>query len=254
MKHCHITTPEHVRFRLEIAGLAGRAAAHIVDFLITLVLKIAMIMGANSLIVLSPNLFVILIFLSFFLVDFGYHVYFELQHNGQSPGKKMLGIRVVSGEGSRLRFQDSLIRNIARIVDMLPMGHLAGGIAALADGANRRLGDMIAGTLVVKDSRDEVPAVLVARSVQTNTFYEDPAIRHRIVSKATRDEKDLLIGLALRKDDIDVSRRAEIFGRAAGYFRQRFALPEGIAHMSDEQVVVCLAQTLYKHEAGRLQV
>jgi uncharacterized RDD family membrane protein YckC len=81
----------------------------------------------------------------------GYYVLFDLFWNGQSPGKRRVGIRVIRTDGTPITISESLIRNLVRIVDFLPAMYGVGVIAMFIDKQSRRLGDLAAGTLVVHD-------------------------------------------------------------------------------------------------------
>lgn len=89
-----------------------------------------------------------------FGVVWGYYVFFELVWHGQSPGKRWIGLRVIKEGGYPIGFADSAIRNLLRIIDFLPFDCTVGVVVMLLDRRSRRLGDLAAGTLVVKERRD----------------------------------------------------------------------------------------------------
>lgn len=251
MIYHQITTPEHVTFRYEIAGVASRAIAWLIDFLITSLFKILVVWIMWHFVDVSAAFAFALVFLTFFVIDFVYYTFFELQKFGQTPGKKALGLRVVLMEGSQPNFPDILLRNVARAIDMLPIGYGIGGIVAIIDRYHRRLGDLIGGTIVVRDAPQSVPSILSAQGTQNNTFYDDPSIRQKIVTRITRDERDFLMDLSMRKDELAFDRRIALFKRSADYFRRRYTLPEEMRHMSDEQTVICVAQVIHKYESDK---
>lgn len=96
-----------------------------------------------------------------FLVFFGYFILFEAFWNGQTPGKKMLGIRVVRDGGYPLDLGGSFIRNLIRIGEVALAFYTVSAIASLLSSENKRLGDMAAGTIVVRDSRAQSLAAIV---------------------------------------------------------------------------------------------
>ena len=98
------------------------------------------------------------IILGIFILDFSYFVYFELRWAGQSPGKRRFGIRVISTRGTQLRFTDVLIRNLMRPIDMLPFAMLMGGCTCLIDHWHRRLGDLVADTIIIRDVKKALPS------------------------------------------------------------------------------------------------
>ena len=81
----------------------------------------------------------------------GYYVFFEMLWNGQSPGKRWVGLRVIRTDGTPITLSEALIRNLVRIVDFLPATYGVGIITMFIDKQSRRLGDLAAGTLVVQD-------------------------------------------------------------------------------------------------------
>ena len=107
-----------------------------------------------------------------FFTSWGYFIVGEGLRGGRTWGKKRLGIRVVRDDGSRARIGDAIIRNLLRLVDALPGSYAIGMFAILFTRRNKRLGDMAAGTVVIRDTDDEElrfigggmpPAVLLAR-------------------------------------------------------------------------------------------
>lgn len=237
MPQYHLTTPEQVRFRFEVAGLVSRAMGWLVDQLILWTLRLALIFA------LAPggHVGVAVVMVLIFVLDFGYYAYFELRHAGQSPGKRAFGLRVIAASGARLGFAEVMIRNLLRALDTLPYLMMLGGAVAMADRWHRRLGDLAAETLVVRDVRAALPEPLRHASMRDNSYYHDPRIRQRILSRLTRPERDLLFELMLRRDDLEPVMRETIFTEAASYFRDRFALPTALDHLSDEQTVLNLA-------------
>ena len=233
-----ITTPELVSFQYVIAGLATRCLAWLVDQTLILGLYVVVIIAFAS---LGGGLGIALIILCIFIIDFSYFVLFELYRAGQSPGKKMFKIRVISARGGGLCFTDVLIRNLLRPIDLLPWGMVVGGAVAVADRWSRRLGDIAADTIVIRDIQDALPSALAHEKSRINSFQSDSAIRNRIFTRISRDERDLIMELTLRRDQIEPTIREELFHGAAEHFRSRLNLPSDLTHLSDEQTVINLA-------------
>lgn len=154
-----IIAPEKVTFSYEPAGLGSRFLAQLIDILIgavflTLLLLVYIVLGsflaadAPRVMLWITGFFLIIGFLAAWL----YFILFEALMAGQTPGKRLAGIRVVDEAGRPPGFVAAVIRNLLRIADMLPMMYVAGMISILASKRNRRLGDMTAATLVIKDS------------------------------------------------------------------------------------------------------
>jgi len=153
-----IETPEHVAVRLELAGVGSRAAAALVDTLIVIVLLVLLQFagGATGLWHLGAGFegwvlaFVILLS---FLTFFGYFAAFEALNGGRTPGKQALGIRVVMETGHAVTPTGAIVRNVVRLLDcyfpLLPF--VPGLVMVFLHPRNQRLGDLAAGTIVVRD-------------------------------------------------------------------------------------------------------
>jgi hypothetical protein len=120
-----------------------------------------------------------------FLVLFGYDVLFETLHSGRTPGKQLTGLRVVREGGAPVRFLTSAVRNLLRLVDILPTAYLVGMISILATARNQRLGDLAAGTLVVRDRGGGGPS-FASKSRVTTELPDDAAAWD--LSSVTADE------------------------------------------------------------------
>src|SRR5262245_54918869 len=101
-----------------------------------------------------------LAFIIWFLIEWGYSILFESVWSGQTPGKRALGLRVLQENGVRIGFWHATLRNLARPFDKLPVFYLVGGTAALFSATHQRFGDMLAGTIVVRERRLGVPSSL----------------------------------------------------------------------------------------------
>jgi len=153
-----IETPEHVAVRLELAGVGSRAAAALVDTVIVVVLLVLLQFagGATGLWHLGAGLagwvLAVVILLSF-LTFFGYFALFEALNGGRTPGKQAVGIRVVMATGHAVTPTAAIVRNLVRLLDcyfpLLPF--LPGLVMVFLHGRNQRLGDLAAGTIVVRD-------------------------------------------------------------------------------------------------------
>jgi uncharacterized RDD family membrane protein YckC len=154
-----VETPENIFFGYEVAGLGSRFLASLIDSLIQGALYLMLVIGISA--IGASNLFedlpaefenwlVALVLLVLFMIQFGYFFFFEIILNGQSPGKRALGLRVVKENGLPLSILDALIRNIVRVIDFFPFGYGIGVIVMFANRRAKRLGDFAAGTVVVK--------------------------------------------------------------------------------------------------------
>ena len=149
-----VATPERVSFDYQVAGLGTRAIAQVLDLLIvmgilTAVFFVAIAAGAAG---IDNGLVTLLTAIGAVATIFGYFWVSEALWSGQTVGKKAFRLRVVGDRGEPLTFMQAGIRNIVRIVDFLPYAYGVGLVVLFANGKGKRLGDLAAGTIVVKDS------------------------------------------------------------------------------------------------------
>jgi len=149
-----VATPERVSFDYQVAGLGTRAIAQLVDLLILsailiVVIVIGVVTGAA---VGSDTIGTLIEVLGSFVIVFGYFWVSEGIWSGQTIGKKIFRLRAVGDRGEPLTFMQAGIRNVVRIVDFLPYGYGVGFVVLFVNGRGKRLGDLAAGTIVVKDS------------------------------------------------------------------------------------------------------
>lgn len=176
-----VETPEGIDLDYDVAGLGSRFVAALVDTVILFVLLIFLLtMGLLGIALLTEmanrllnfNLesdsvggiaLAIILLLTFALI-WGYYVFFEWIWEGRTPGKRISGLRVIKDGGYPLGFLDVVIRNVIRFVDFLPVYYMLGAGVMLFNKQSRRLGDLAAGTLVIKERSDIRLASLTAAS------------------------------------------------------------------------------------------
>ncbi|HEV2216083.1 MAG TPA: RDD family protein [Candidatus Dormibacteraeota bacterium] len=149
-----VSTPERVSFDYQVAGLGTRAIAQVLDLLIVTALLVALFFGGIAVAAFTNSgvAYDLLEILGSFVIVFGYFWTSEALWSGQTIGKKAFRLRAVGDRGEPLTFMQAGIRNIVRIVDFLPYGYGVGLVVMFINGKGKRLGDLAAGTLVVKDS------------------------------------------------------------------------------------------------------
>lgn len=151
-----VETPEGVDLLLSPAGPLVRALAFAVDLALRGALSLAVLGVLGRLGELGLGLGLILLF----LLNWWYMVLFEVFNQGRSPGKQLLGLRVVHEDGTPVGWGAALLRNLLRFIDMLPLGYCCGLLASLASPRFQRLGDLAAGTLVIHRPPARPPAAL----------------------------------------------------------------------------------------------
>ncbi|HWA15951.1 MAG TPA: stage II sporulation protein M [Gemmatimonadales bacterium] len=179
-QHLEVETPEHVILDYEVAGLGSRAFATLLDTLILTACTLALIFlwarfghALNLGGTWAQALFYGLMFVSLW----GYFTFFEGFRNGQTPGKRRAGIRVVSETGHAITFGAAAARNLLRVADFLPSFYLLGGLFVAIHPRARRLGDLVAGTVVVRDRPAEVtPLAPVSSTDETDAGLGVPEL------------------------------------------------------------------------------
>lgn len=148
-----VTTPERVSFSYTTAGLGTRFLAQVVDLLVLAIVAAAggWVLLELALMLPGSDLPVILLIFFAFTLIWGYFVALEAIWSGQTPGKRLLRLRVVGLRGEPITFSQAAVRNVLRPVDFLPLYYGVGVIAIFASARSQRLGDMAAGTLVVRE-------------------------------------------------------------------------------------------------------
>lgn len=159
-QHLEVETPEHVLLDYEIAGLGSRALAALIDTSILVVTIIATgLLGMWLARRFDSTTLIGVITLVDFALIWGYFTLFEGLREGQTPGKRWLGIRVIQETGHGITLRDATIRNLLRLADFLPPPYLIGTIAVAVHPRGKRLGDLAAGTVVVRDNPVEAGVV-----------------------------------------------------------------------------------------------
>jgi uncharacterized membrane protein SpoIIM required for sporulation/uncharacterized RDD family membrane protein YckC len=211
-----IETPELVVVSYTIAGLGSRVTAGLIDLVICIAGFIAVIMGIALLTpdgssaegAVSTALAIAITVLLQFVVLWGYYLLFEGLRDGQTPGKRMLGLRVVRDGGYSVDFSASAVRNLMRFVDLQPVFSYAVGITSIAlSKTGKRLGDIVAGTIVVRETMVRQPARSPRRSAA-------PIAPAPAVAKLSDQEFQLLERWAERSG-LDAARRRALTTQVA---------------------------------------
>ncbi len=154
-----IDTPENVTFDYDIAGIGSRFLAALIDTTIIILLQI-ILFGSAMLIASIISDIVSEAFVGWliaiagivsFLFFWGYYIFFEILWNGQTPGKRRIGLRVIRVDGTPVAPTEVVIRNLVRMIDFMPFAYGIGVVTMFINSDARRVGDLAAGTLVVHD-------------------------------------------------------------------------------------------------------
>lgn len=236
-RNVDVRTPESIAFNYELAGLGSRFLALVIDQLIQIALLVGLffaLLGVASRLPagravagaasdkVAGAIAVALVVIVVFTIFFGYFIIFETLWNGQTPGKKLLGIRVVRDGGFPVDFGAALIRNLIRIGELALGYYLLAAISAVLSPENKRLGDLAAGTIVVRDAR-------LALSLRPDAL-PDPAYAPTFYLSG--EERALVKRFLDRRDNLEPLKRREIASKLAGRVRER--VPAELQRLDDE--------------------
>jgi uncharacterized RDD family membrane protein YckC len=228
-----IVTPEGVSLDLVVAGIGSRFIAGLLDITIEAALLLVVILTVGA-IDPSGGFGVALGFIAIFLILFGFHVLFEVFNHGRTPGKAANGIRVVRIDGRPVGVGASLTRNLLRLVDgwsiitmfLAPVGF----VTAFTTRHSQRLGDLAAGTVVVRDRFR--PTDRVAASHLTTPM---PAALEWDVRGLTADELTVIERFLERRFALAPNARLQLGADLAARCRTR--LPAADPRLADEQLL-----------------
>lgn len=233
-----IRTPENVTFEFELAGVGSRAVAWLIDGLVMAAIIVAALQLVQPLMPVAGGFAEAIALIVVSVVQLAYFNVLEWAWGGRTVGKRVVGLRVVSQRGLRIDLAQAFLRNVVRLVDWLPGLYLVGGASALLDPHGRRLGDLAAGTIVVRERKAPVPSAVVPPSERYNTFVDDPAIA-MAVRRITAPEREAMVRLSLRREGLPLSVRRELFRELATHLERRLGV-ERPPFFSEEKYVLNL--------------
>jgi len=242
-----IRTPEGIAFSFVLAGPLIRGAAFIIDLLVIAVISqiAGLIMAIPGLI--AQDFFGALATLIFFAISLGYGIWCEWKLRGQTLGKRTLRIRVMDSGGLRLQFGQVVVRNLLRAVDSLPVFYLVGALASWLHPRAQRLGDIAAGTVVVRVPRIREPDLDQIGTPKYNSLREHPHLVARLRHRISAQEAGLAVNALLRRAEIEPVPRARLFDELAAYFRSAVKIPEELCDgLSSEQFVRNVVDVLFR--------
>lgn len=236
-----VTTPEHVHIRLEPGGLGSRFLALLIDFIVPAAAS-ATIGGILGKVVPAGVAAAVQVTLQFAL-GFSWHIWFETRRQGQTPGKRLMKLRVVDARGLPVSLHQSLVRNIVRVVDFLPLFYGFGALTALNTKTRSRLGDVIADTLVIREAQPLAWSNRLAAQRRYNTL-RTPRMMRLARQRITLEERELLLTLCLRAERLLPDARYDLFEEVAAVYRRKLGLEEEA--MSGENLVRDLTAVLFE--------
>ena len=242
-----IRTPEGVTFSLYLAGPFTRFLAWLIDVLVIVVVSwnVGICAEQFGLVLGGVAYAAAIIFL--FVFAFGYRIFMEWRFRGQTLGKRLLRLRVMDISGLRLHPSQIVLRNLLRVVDMLPFAYLLGGLTMLFTRHHQRLGDIAANCIVTYIPRDEAPDFAQVLPGKYNSFRDYPHLEARLRQRVSPEEADLLVQSLLRREDLDASERVALFRELAEHFRAKTEFPdEAVAGITDEQYLRNVVDSVFR--------
>jgi uncharacterized RDD family membrane protein YckC len=223
-----VETSEGVQLRVEVAGAGSRFAATLLDVLIVFVSWLVLIFVIGLISAVDPtkasDFLAGLLIGGSTLLWLGYFALFHLRWNGQTPGKIALGIRVVSLDGQPARPMQILLRTILMPIDALPVIPAAiGWVLCVLTEKHQRLGDFVAGTMVVRlRTQLDVPEPW-PNDTWTNLAQRSLSLSAGTAARLTPDDRAFLREIITRRDLPDEAKRP-IFIETARYYAERLEL------------------------------
>jgi len=212
-----VKTPEQVDISYTVAGLGTRFLALLIDSIAQYLVIFIIIMTINSVgMGFSTNYtiwLIAIIIILIALVGGGYFIFFELLLKGKTPGKAALKIRVVRKDGRAADVSGIIIRNLIRLIDFLPAMYAVGMIAIFINKDCRRLGDIVAGTVVIAEGKKaSLSSILALQTTQVNENLTD-------------QEYAIIRDFIARRDDMTEESRNKLAAGFAKPFYERFCIP-----------------------------
>jgi len=234
---------------MPLAGIGSRFIALLIDYLIwgagllVLVLLAVIVFPAiHAFSQISEQWTLAIAIFVVFLVNWGYFTLFEAFWNGRTPGKRVARIRVIQRSGRAIGLFESMARNLVRYVDQIPFFYGVGVIAMFATRQHQRLGDLAAGTLVVRDRETETPlwgdagsrtftAQIFARSAPIPEPHTTLTLPASGIAKLSAADLEVLEGFFARRLDMSLSTRQALAQRIASAIQAKSGLeaPEGVS-------------------------
>ncbi len=246
-------SPEGVRLELPVAGPAPRMFAYGIDLCIIAILLILMVVALIAILPIGTTvdkwmhevfheasrevaerskghevsfgalggLLIALFVIAQFLVETGYFIFWEMVTNGRSPGKMLAGLRVVRRDGLAINLKSSVLRNVLRIVDILPENYVVGLTSMLLSQSGERLGDHVAGTIVIRLDR---PAA--APEIAPSQKEASLALTRVQLARIGPQEIQLLRATLRRVPKLSEERNVALVNEVADAMRTRLEIAE----------------------------
>jgi len=245
----NIETPEQVDLLLPVAGIGSRFIAILVDTALQVIAELVLVLifvlfvsaaqreRLGDVTDTAGKWLVAAMFLFHFLLYWGYFGLFEGFWNGQTPGKRLFKIRVIKDSGRQITLFEALARNLIRVVDMIPPPlYFVGVVSMLCNRQQKRLGDFVAGTIVIHEKTSEQPLLGNNSRTITAALYQQPKVEFvpragafqppaDAVARLNSEDLNLIESFLARALDLDPTTRAIIASRIAAAMFVKMNVP-----------------------------
>ena len=227
-----IVTPENIAFQYQLAGPFRRLPAFVIDLLIRMTILVVLGIVLSLVAPLSGGLAIATFLIAFFVLDWFYGGVFETILNGQTPGKKMMGIRVLTVNGRPINGLQAVLRNILRTVDIMPIVppaipcFLVGIVVSMMNRRFQRLGDLVCGTIVVAEQRGWLTGIVRMEDDRVKLLAADLPANIEVGRGMAR----ALNAYVDRRRYFSAVRRSEIARHLAEPLQVLYQLPANTSH------------------------
>lgn len=241
-----IETPEGVEFSYDLASPVTRCLAWIVDAAAIGLLSKGAGKACEWLGHLNQDWGTAIAVIFYFAISVGYGIVLEWRWHGQTLGKRVMGLRVVDAQGLRLQLSQVILRNLLRLVDMLPVVYLVGGVTSFCSRNCQRLGDLAAGTIVARERSPHAPDLEQVAPAKYNSLLAHPHLAARLRSLVSPEAVSIAVRAVSQRDGYDSLARIELFQELAAHFQSLVQFPEAAREgLTGEQYVRSVLRVIY---------
>ena len=249
-----LQTQEGIHFSLPLASPVLRLLALMIDLtlLVCLLMLLSLVGYLLLFIILSvsktlADLWMAIAILCSFMLWFGYFMIAEWRGQGQTLGKRILRLKVMDMRALKLQPNQIIVRNLLRVIDSIPLLYFVGGVSSLLNTHYQRLGDLAAGTVVVRLPQHKQPEFHDTLGGKYNSLRDHPHLEALLRQRCGPEETQIAYQAILRRDQLDPIARTQLFSALADHFKQRVAFPENATFgLSDEQYVRNCMDSIYR--------
>lgn len=244
-----ITTPEGIAFPLLIAGPLTRFLAWMIDWLCILVSFAISGQIITVFHLISQDLAVAFMVFLYSFMSLAYAITTEWFWNGQTIGKRLFKLKVMDVQGLRLQFSQVAVRNILRVIDILPFTYMVGGVSSFLSKKGQRIGDIVANTIVIRASEIEQPELDQIQAGKFNSLKKYPHLCARLRQKVSPGLADLSLQALTRRNMMKPDSRINLFKEITEYLKQIVQFPQAaVEGISDEQYVRNVVEVIFQFD------